>query len=135
MIVSHKNLFAQKGFTLIEMMMVVLLIAILTAAAIPQYNKMVEKTKISEAESIMATVRKAQEVYRMEQGTYSSTLEDLPLTTEEYQSSYFSFEIQDATEDNYKISAERLAGEYVGSVVWTDNTGAIRSEGKYTKLL
>lgn len=44
------------GFTLIEMLAVVLIVAILTAVGLPQYRRVVEKAHISEAEVMMRSI-------------------------------------------------------------------------------
>jgi len=58
----------QKGFTLIELMIVVAIIGILAALAIPAYSDYTIKAKISEAASLTGAMKAAVEVYYSEQG-------------------------------------------------------------------
>lgn len=60
----------QKGFTLIELMIVVVIIAILAALAIPKFMKATTKSKQTEAKQILKQIYAMQHAYRQEYNNY-----------------------------------------------------------------
>jgi len=60
----------RKGFTLIELMIVIAIIIILAAIAIPNYLKMTERAKKSRVASDFESLATALEAYRTDWGTY-----------------------------------------------------------------
>jgi type IV pilus assembly protein PilA len=61
---------SEKGFTLIELMIVVAIIGILAAIAIPNFIRFQLKAKSSEGKVNLAAIRTAEEGYMAEYGTY-----------------------------------------------------------------
>ncbi len=45
-----------KGFTLIELLAVVLIVAILSGVALPQYRKVIEKSRMTEAQAMVRSI-------------------------------------------------------------------------------
>jgi type IV pilus assembly protein PilE len=64
----HKN---SKGFTLIELMIVVVIIGILAALAIPRFMRSTTKAKMSEARQLLKQIYTMQRAYRQENDTYT----------------------------------------------------------------
>ena len=60
----------RKGFTLIELMIVVAIIGILAAIAIPNFLRFQAKSKQSEAKELLSTVYTAETAYFAEQNKY-----------------------------------------------------------------
>ncbi len=65
---------SRKGFTLIELMIVVAIIACLSMLAVPNLMKVLAKAKRSEAYLYLRTLAQAQKVYHAEHGKYTTTL-------------------------------------------------------------
>jgi type IV pilus assembly protein PilE len=61
------------GFTLIELMIVVAIIAILAAIALPMYRDYVTRSKLTEAQSLLSDYRTKMEQYFQDNRTYVST--------------------------------------------------------------
>lgn len=67
---KSKKSYTQKGFTLIELMIVVVIISILAAMAIPRFMRVSVKAKQSEAKLNLKQIYTMEHAYRQEKDTY-----------------------------------------------------------------
>jgi prepilin-type N-terminal cleavage/methylation domain-containing protein len=77
-----KSLKNEKGFTLIEMLIVLAIIGIFIALAIPVYNNTIEKAKTEGCEANKHMLRTQAEVYFLENNKYPDDI--TALFTEKY---------------------------------------------------
>jgi len=68
--------FNENGFTLVELMIVVIVIGILAAVAMPHFIRAADKTRAAEAPLMLSAISGGQEAHRLVRGTY------LPLDTD-----------------------------------------------------
>ena len=69
------------GFTLIEILVVIIIVGVLASMALPRYNFSVEKTRCAEGIQILEALKNAQILYEYEHtGDYAGNLDDLDVT-------------------------------------------------------
>jgi len=109
------------GFTLIELMIAVVVVAILTAIALPSYQEYVTRGKITEATSNLADMRVKLEQFFQDNRTYvgacaAGTTAPLPTGTR-----YFTFTCPTLTAVAFTVQADGVAGQGMGGFVYTVN--------------
>jgi len=67
----------RKGFTLLELIIVVIIIGVLATIGFAQYTKVVEKGRGAEAKVLLGALRTAQAAYKLDKGVFTATLTDL----------------------------------------------------------
>ena len=107
----------RRGFTLIELMIAVAVIAILAAIAYPSYQDSIQKSRRSEAFTEVSRIQQAQEKHRANNTAYSTDLGSLGIgvvnsgvVTASYNSTYYTLTVATASATAYTVRATARAG-------------------------
>jgi type IV pilus assembly protein PilA len=127
----HKN---SKGFTLIELMIVVVIIGILAALAIPRFMRSTTKAKMSEARQLLKQIYTMQRAYRQENDTYtcngltaSSTAQNTfsPIGVEVGASARYSYAMTAAANTFTCVATANLDDDVVNDVWQINQDGTL----------
>ena len=99
----------QNGFTLIEVMITVSIVAILVALAIPSYTHFVRKANRGEAQEILLNWSNNQEIWRASHTTYADETTTLGVPVHER----YTFTVSGVTSSAYTLTAT-TTGSQVG---------------------
>ena len=86
----NKTQNSNQGFTLLELLVVVLIIGILAAIALPQYKRVIAKARVAEAIATLKSITDAQERYALVNSNYTNDLEELDISVNP-DGQYFTF--------------------------------------------
>ena len=117
----------RKGFTLVELMVVVLIVGILAAVAIPMMSGRVDSAKWTEAKAGMGTIASALRAYAAEKGDFSSTpsLSAIGISSTDLDGTYFS-------NDAYAITSASSSSGKVAFVITVTAKSSTRSDAPST---
>ena len=94
----------QKGFTLIELMIVVAIIGILAAVVMPNYTQYIARARATEATSALADMRIRMEQYFQDNRDYTGASCAAPTGTN---TEFFTFDCSSAPDtDSYTLQAQ-----------------------------
>ena len=108
----------QRGFTLIEVMIAVVIVAILVAVALPAYQNSIRKSRRSEAFAALSNVQQMQERHRSSQPVYAASLTDarnavppgLGMAGVRTANGYYDLALSGTGADGYTVTAVGVAG-------------------------
>lgn len=116
----------QTGFTLIEVMIVVAIVAILAAIAIPSYSDYVMRGKIAEATTNLADARVRMEQFFQDNRTYPAGCVVAPAVPAANQiqlptGRYFNYACDTLAAGTFRVLANGIAAEGMGGFTYTIN--------------
>jgi len=118
MILKLNKMKNQKGFTLIELMIVIAIIGILAAIAIPQFSAYRKRSYNSAAQSDLKNATTAQEAYFVDEQLYSAAVAQLIGTTFGlYTSQNVTVSVVAASANGYTMKAFHSSGDKTWSIV------------------
>jgi type IV pilus assembly protein PilE len=99
-----------RGFTLIEVMIVVAIVAILASIAYPSYQSAIRKSRRSDATIALNKAQQLQETYRANNTGYAATLAAIGASTTS-DNSFYTLSLFSVTPTGFTLVATAVAGK------------------------
>ena len=121
---SQESRWPRNGFTLIEVMIVVVIVGILAAIALPNYSDYVKRSKIIEATTALSDARQRAEQFFLDTRTYVGNC-DTAAAAAGTQVKAFTLSCPASSASTYTLQADGVAAEGMsGFQFQIDQTGA-----------
>lgn len=74
----------RKGFTLVELLVVVIILGILATISVPTYNRLIKRSRVADGLNVLDLLATAQDKYYIQHGKYSTGLAELNVPIKEH---------------------------------------------------
>lgn len=117
-----------KGFTLIELMIVVVLLGVLAAIALPAYQDYAQRARRADAKTSLLELQMAMEKWRANNPFYTTNMANLGYTNQASKEGYYNLNIPAASAAGYTLTAAinpatAQNGDDCGTFTITVNSG------------
>jgi len=115
----------KKGFTLIELMIAVAVVAILSAIALPSYTDYMRRSKLAEATSALLTMRTKLEQFYQDQRTFDGACVAGTVAPKPTGLKYFTIDCPQRTATQYTVTATGI--KEMAGIVFSINEANTRA--------
>jgi len=98
-----------EGFTLIELMIAVVIVAILLSVAVPAYQDSIRTSRRTDARNALMAAQLVQEKYRGNNSSYGTTAQTGIATTSE--AGFYTIAVVNPTATSYTVTATPVSGK------------------------
>ena len=109
---KRKHLQKQRGFTLTEIIVTIIIIGVLASLALPRFGGVFERVRASEGAHILTALLRAQKAYRVEFGVYSTAGGILPRQMKDVYELFQKGRVEEARDLHMKLQVVNRFLEY-----------------------